>query len=372
MARDLAMVLPSRNEEFLKITVEDILRNRRADTEIIVGLDGQWASPPLVQDERLSVIYYHDSIGQRAITNQCVKLTDAKYVAKFDAHCSFDEGFDEKMLQAFAEIGHEGIPTVMVPVMKNLHVYDYKCPKCGKKVYQDKEPICVEPSRHPDPVKMRKKIIWQPRKGTHATAYCFDPEPHFQYDSRWARQQIGDLVESMSLQGSGFMCSREDYWRLNICDEEFGSWGSQAIEIACKFWLSGGRVLVNKRTFYAHTFRTKPLFSFPYQLSGRQVERAKKRARALFFDGEWEGAIHPLSWLIEKFWQVPGWSDEDLRLLKESEALRLRSRAVLPSPISGADSANAAGGAIGEETNGLVEMPFGAMSLGAVDRGDSV
>lgn len=37
---------------------------------------------------------------------------------------------------------------------------------------------------------------------------------------------------------------------------------------------------------------------------------AKKTARELFFDNKWEKQIYPLSWLIEKFWPVPGWTEE--------------------------------------------------------------
>lgn len=50
----------------------------------------------------------------------------------------------------------------------------------------------------------------------------------------------------------------------------YGSWGNQGIEVACKTWLSGGRVLVNHNTWYAHMFRTQGAeFGFPYPQSGR-------------------------------------------------------------------------------------------------------
>ena len=44
---DLSILIPARNEQFLKNTVEDILKNKRGNTEIIVGLDGEWADPPI-------------------------------------------------------------------------------------------------------------------------------------------------------------------------------------------------------------------------------------------------------------------------------------------------------------------------------------
>jgi len=308
---DLSIIIPARNEEFLSRTTQDILEHKKGNTEIIIGLDGAWANPPIDRHPDVNVVYYPESIGQRAITNQCVKLSKAKYIMKSDSHCSFDEGFDVKMLDAFKETGDN---VVMAPMMRNLHVYDWKCYKCGKRTYQDKGDICPV-----DGEKMRKKILWQPRPGTRNWAYCFDPEPHFQYHGEWkAKTQEEEIVETMSLQGSAFMCTKEKYQELNLNDEAFGSWGSQGIEVACKFWLSGGRVLVNKRTWYSHCFRTKAEFGFPYQLSGRQVAHAKEMARELFFRGKWPQATKKLSWLVEKFWPVKGWEDADLQKLQES------------------------------------------------------
>jgi hypothetical protein len=58
-------------------------------------------------------------------------------------------------------------------------------------------------------------------------------------------------------------------------------------------------------------------FGFPYELSGRQVASAKGKARDMFFTGKWDKQKKPLSWLVEKFWPVPGWSDADLKALKK-------------------------------------------------------
>jgi len=113
------------------------------------------------------------------------------------------------------------------------------------------------------------------------------------------------------------MLTREKYWELNICDEAFGSWGSQGIEVAVKTWLSGGKVMCNKKTWYAHLFRTQGGdFGFPYEMSGRQQEAAKAHAKDLFFNNKWPKQIHPLSWLLERFWPVPGWTQDDLQKLK--------------------------------------------------------
>ena len=38
--RDLSVLIPARNEMFLQRTVDDVLKYKQADTEIIVVLDG--------------------------------------------------------------------------------------------------------------------------------------------------------------------------------------------------------------------------------------------------------------------------------------------------------------------------------------------
>lgn len=303
-------------------TIEDVLKNKRADTEIIAVLDSKWANPPIEQHPDVNVIYVPEVIGQRAATNIGVKLSKAKYVMKLDAHCSWDEGYDLKMLEAFKETGDN---VTMVGIMRNLWAYDWKCYHCGWKKYQGPTPQRCDQCGKTD--KMRRKMLWIGKKNPQSTSFSFDSEPHFQYFEDWKHrpQYIKDkaekgLTETMSLQGSCFMCTRDKYWELNLCDESFGSWGNQGIEVACKTWLSGGRVLCNHKTWYAHMFRTQGGdFSFPYDQSGRGVEKTKKKVWEYFFNGKFKEQIHPVSWLVEKFWPVNGWSEEDLRKLKEKE-----------------------------------------------------
>ena len=67
-------------------------------------------------------------------------------------------------------------------------------------------------------------------------------------------------------------------------------------------------------------FRTQKGFGFPYPLSGGDVRRAQEYSRWLWNEGNWPKAIHPLSWLVEKFWPVPGWTEADLKEQKAREA----------------------------------------------------
>jgi len=314
---------------FLKNTIDDILKNKEAATEVIAVLDGQWAEPPISQHPDVNVIYVPEAIGQRAATNLGVKLSRAYWVAKVDAHCSFDKGFDRKMIEFMQEHGDD---VTAVPIMRNLWSFDWKCAKCGKKWYQGPTPTkCQETDfrKTGQPCESKKfvrKMMWVGKSNPQSWSYCFDSEPHFQYFGDYKnRPGVRDKAketgfsETMSLQGSCFMCTREKYWDLKLCDEALGNWGNQGIEVACKTWLSGGRVLVNHRTWYAHMFRTQGSdFGFPYELRGKEVSRTKHRVKDLFFQNKYEKQIYPLSWLIEKFAPVPGWTEDKINEVRKN------------------------------------------------------
>lgn len=302
---DLAILIPAKNEEWLGLTVEDILKNIEGNTEVIIVLDGyETEIPNIPEDPRVTIIKNEKSAGQRGATNQACRMTSAKYVLKCDAHCAFDKGFDVKMVQAFKELGDN---VTMAPTMRNLHVFNWLCAN-GHRRYQGTSGPCTECG-----LETTKEVVWIPKTNPSSTSYCFDETPHFQYFNEFKKRPEGkgELTESMSLQGSCFMLTREKYWELNISDESLGSWGSQGIEVACKTWLSGGRVIINQRTWYAHLFRTQGGdFGFPYENPGKHAQNAKKQVRELFFDNKCPGQIRPLSWLIEKFWPIPGWTEE--------------------------------------------------------------
>jgi hypothetical protein len=230
------------------------------------------------------------------------------------------------MLEAFAQAGDD---CTIVPIMRNLHAFSWKCFHCGWKHYQGPTPEkCGDPKCGKSD-RLRRKMIWQGKHNPQSTSYCFDATPHFQYFEAYKHRDVyikdnaeTGLTETMSLQGSFFMCTREKYWELGLCDEALGNWGNQGIEVACKTWLSGGRVLCNHRTWYAHMFRTQGGdFGFPYHVGGREVQRTKDAVRDLIWGGKWGKQVRPLFWLVERFWPVPGWTEADIAKLKGEVAL---------------------------------------------------
>jgi len=314
---DLSVVIPARNEEWLNKTIETVLKSSKANTEVIAILDGYWPEPGIKQHPKVTLIHHNEPIGQRAATNEGVKISRAKYVMKLDAHCSLEEGFDVKLMQDCKP------DWTVIPRMYNFHVFDWKCKKCGNQTYMGPLPkMCLKCNSEEG---FEKVVIWKPRRKRYSDFWRFDNTLHFQYwsDFKIRPEANKDIVEVMSSIGACFFMERKRFWEIEGLDEKHGSWGQFGVEIALKSTLSGGKHVVNKKTWFAHMFRTQDGFGFPYHNPSKAVDQARKYSRDLWRKNKWHKAIHPLSWYIEKFWPVLGWNEEDLKILKSEELVKL-------------------------------------------------
>ena len=297
---DLSIIIPARNEEWLSRTIQDVLEHTSDKTEVIAILEGYMPDPPLPVSDRVTVIYNVEPKGQRAACNQGVKLSKSKYVMKLDAHCAVDENFDTKMIEAMEELGDD---VTLIPNMKNLHVFDWICEE-GHRRYQSPSGKCEKCGK---PTK--KDVVWRPKPSPNNVAFRFDKTMHFQYWGAWQNKHPEDFVETLSIQGSCYMATREKYLELGLTGEEFNSWGQNGVEVACKTWLSGGRVIGTRTTWYAHCFRTRGKdFGFPYQNPQSKINENRELSRKLFQHDGWDKATRKFQWLMDKF-DPPDWTE---------------------------------------------------------------
>ena len=299
---DVSVIIPARNEMFLSGTIEHILDAIKADTEIIAVLDGYWPDPSIPENSRVTVIHHSVSIGQRAAVNEAVELSKAKYIIKTDGHSMFDKGFDVKLM---ADCEYDW---TVLPRMYNLHVFDWVCEN-GHNFYQDKFPLGKE-NKCPNckfPLKM--KYIWRIRKSRKTDYMCLNNELRVQYWGKYGErpEAQGDITDVMNGIGACWFQYRERFLELGGLDEKHGSWGQVGVEVACKAWLSGGRHVVNKKTWFAHMFRTTGSFGFPYKIHGSDQEKARKYSTDLWKNDEWPKQQRKFQWLIDKFAPVPTW-----------------------------------------------------------------
>lgn len=319
---DLSVVIPARNEEWLSRTVEDVVDGIRGRTEVIVVLDGEWAKPPLIQHDQVHIVKLGSPIGQRAATNLGIRLSSGKLAMKLDGHCTVQKGFDLPLITAAKQLG----PTVcQVPAQYNLHVYDWVCEK-GHRKYQGPTPKNgCDFQRVADGPKcgapMARQVVWKRRRGRLTTSWMFDSTLHFQYWNEFGRANKAIIHDVMSCLGACWVVDKEHFLEeLGGLDERHGSWGQMGTEIACKHWLSGGRLVVNKGSWFAHLFRTQGGdFTFPYPLSGDAQQEARRHSRWLWQGGHWPKATRNLAWLVNHFrdadGDIPGWTKEQIDAL---------------------------------------------------------
>ncbi len=343
---DLSVLIPARNEEWLRHTIEDVLAKRKAATEIIVVLDGEWAVEPLPKYPDVTLHHCPESIGQRAATNLAASLSDAKYILKLDGHCRMGPGFDTVLM---SDCAYED---TVIPAQYNLHAFNWKCLKCGIETYQGPKPshcILVVGSREeriPNPecngTEFERITVFD-RRVPHKLleAWRFDSELHYQQwglmtadeakckkaDVPYRPEAQGDIIEVMSCLGACWFLHRERYWDIDGLDERHGSWGQMGTELACRSWLSGGRLICNRKTWFAHLFRTQSGFQFPYAISHQQTEHAKVYSRDFWRNNRWSKQKYPLSFLLRRFDPIPGWTEAEI---KDQEARELKWK---PAPI---------------------------------------
>ena len=321
----LSVIIPGRNEQFMRHTVEDVLAHSSDDTEVIAVADGYWPNPTLQDHPRLKIIHFSEAVGQRAATNAGARLSQAKYIMKLDAHCATDDGFDAKMMSKMRP------DWTMVPMMHRLHAFSWHCNECGAREYQGTKPTTC-PNEDCDSTDFTMIMVWQPRfsKGP-SVSWLFDPDLHFQYFYKHRKRpevrkqaKANKVIDTMTCIGACFLMERERFWELGGMSEGHGSWGQYGVELACKAWLSGGKMVTCVDTYFAHMFRTGNFgkngqSTWPYPIRQKDIDAARKYSRDLWWNNRWDKQKRPLSWLVERFWPVPGWTDDDLKALKGGE-----------------------------------------------------
>ncbi len=314
----VSAIIPARNETYLEKTIRNVLENATGDIEVIAILDGYLPEPRIdIGDDRVKFLHYEKSIGQRKAINEAAKIAKGKFIMKLDAHCAVGKGFDEILA---ADCKYEW---TMVPTMYNLQVGEFTCKSC-KKVYESPSPIqCKCGSKD-----FSERQVWKPKK-RKVTNYMYITSPTAEkpfraqyYEGKekddFRRQLKNDKLidETMCCMGPGWFMHKDRFLEQGGCDEGHGSWGQQGVEVSLKAWLSGGALMVNKKTWFAHYFRGGSGPGFPYKASGKEHEKARRYSRKIWLNNKWDKQTRSLKWLIDKF-NPPGWrevpSESDLQ-----------------------------------------------------------
>jgi len=288
-----SFLIPSRNEKFLDNTIRDILQNCTGDVEVIVSLDGYWCDP--IDDPR--VIYIHKGIpmGMRAGINSCAAIAKGDYLVKIDGHCSVSKGFDEVLTSECED------NWVVIPQRRRLDAENW----CEQDV--GKPHIDYEYLSFPDNPSDYGGAGLNGRK----------------WDER-SREKKDELISpNIGFQGSCWMMPKKYFQKLGLMDDKnWGPFWSEAQELSFRAYLAGdGMVMTNKKAHFFHLHKGKK-YGRGYSLNGSWLKQGRNM-NMRFFAGEkvWQDQKYPLSWLIDQFMPMPGWSDEEVEKLKEREKL---------------------------------------------------
>jgi len=269
----VSIIIPARNEPYLNNTLKDLLEKAKGKIEIIVTLEGYWPDG-IVVDNKITYIHNGEPKGMRDAINMAVALAKGDYILKCDAHCMFDEGFDIKLTEH-----HKEDNWISVPRRYPLDVSRWQIEERKDNKY---------PIDYMFLSSNMKGEVWVEKN----------------QDKTLKEKMIDDL---MSAQGSCWFMKRDYFYELELEDSiNYGTFANEFQEVGLKCWLSGGRVIRNKYTWYAHWHKSKQ-DGRGYSLESEDVKKANDYTKKWLTDSAWSKQKLPINWLINKFYPVPTW-----------------------------------------------------------------
>jgi len=295
MENKLSVIIPSRSPQYLNQTINDLLTKAEGDVEVIVVLDGIWND--IVEDKRVTYIHHgtvHNNIGMREGINRGVAISKGKWIMKIDEHCLLDQGYDVKLEKDCED------NWVVVPRRYRLDVDNWK-------VLEDNRPP-IDYMFIDYPYKTKGDVT----DGLHGA----------KWDEMYHKRKDVMIDDLMTCQGSCYFMTRK-HWDNTIKrmdDENYGPFTMEAQEITNKTWLSGGRCIVNKNTWYAHLHkgtRGKGYGFSTEQYKQFSKDKEKGRVYAINYWLSTKDFKYDFGWLIDKFMPLPNWPTNWRETIKE-------------------------------------------------------
>jgi len=217
----LSVIVPVYKEPYLEKHTRSLLDNSELgdQLEVIIVLDSIWQET--VNDPRVKVIFLGKNRGMRGAINAGVSIADGEFIMRTDSHCMFGPGYD-RILTETCEPNW-----IVTPVRYFL------------------DPIKWERMDIP-PVYYEKLVIQGGKKFSGQKWPSRDDE----------RKDIM-IDETMAMQGSVWLMPRT-WWEKVIVElqtEGYGPGYQDSHEMIFKTWQAGGKMMLNKNTWFAHKHR---------------------------------------------------------------------------------------------------------------------
>lgn len=219
----LSVIIPSYKDPLLIKTIDSLLVTSELGErlEIIAVLDGYWPDVPMIDDERLRYVHLGKNRGMREAINAGVAISRGEYIMRTDEHCVFGKGFDVILTQNIE-------PNWIVTPRR----------------------YCLDPVKWEVmdlPFVDYEKLSIQTAKDTRK----FTGIP---WTERQEERKDIMIDETMAMQGSCWVMPRS-WWDSVIGElqtEGYGPMYQDSHEMVFKTWKAGGKLIVNKNTWFAH------------------------------------------------------------------------------------------------------------------------
>lgn len=285
----VSIIIPSRNETYrinsgemvLQRMIKDIYEKCTGDFEVLVSFDG----PPyqeLPKHTNLRTFNLPEPRGLKHSLNLLANEAKGKYLFKLDSHCMVSPGIDVILSDDMED------NWIVTPRFYVLNAEDW--------VWQDER--FYDYFYLPCPFTDKKMLRFQ--AGGH-------------WPQRTQERLDIPIDENMKLHGSCFFISK-DFFTKSLGTIEQG-WmdpsSGEDIELSLKTWLGPweGKLMVNKKCWYAHMHKgaQRPR---GWHLPSSQIISTYGKIANYWMKDSWNDAVHPLSWLIGRFWPIPTWPDD--------------------------------------------------------------
>lgn len=223
----LSVIIPSYKDPLLQRTIDSLLANSKLgdQLEVIAVLDGYWQ---LIKDDpRVRIVHIGKNSGMREAINSGVRIARGEYLMRTDEHCIFSLDYDKILTDDCKD------NWIMTPRRYFLDTEKWEI--------MDIPPVDY----------MKLKIVRIGQEGDKVEKFS---------GVEWKRNRKKLIDETMAMQGSCWVM-KHNWWDKVIGElqsEGYDTHYQDSHEMQFKTWKAGGKLMVNKKCWYAHKHRKFP------------------------------------------------------------------------------------------------------------------
>jgi len=222
----LSVIIPSWKDPLITKTIDSLLVNSELgdQLEIIAIFDGYWPTFEIRGDDRVRYIHLGKNRGMRGAINAGIDIARGEFLMRTDEHCMFAKGFDKAMTDVCQ-------PNWIMTATRYFL-----------------DPVKWERMEIP-PVNYEKLVIQNGIKFA---------------GQRWKERDEKNknimIDETMAMQGSCWVMPRAWFQKVvgELQTKGYGPSYQDSHEMIFKTWQNGGKMMLNKNTWFAHKHRSFP------------------------------------------------------------------------------------------------------------------